>query len=208
MARPPRSLRPVGRDEQNETGDTLVEVLVSLLVMSICGLALMLTFTTSITASAEHRNLAALDTVLRSASESALSQIQQQSSALFTSCASASYYNSNLTLSPPTGFSVTITSVQYWTGSSFTAIGAACPSSSLQPQLLTMTALASNGVSDTLSFVVDDPLYALGSTSVGTSNATLLSWSIRPTRRGSDGVGRSLELSLNVTLNTVIEVRA
>ncbi len=165
-----------GRPRRDESGDTLVEVLVAIVVLSLCGLALLLTFSTSITASVEHRSLATLDTVLRSASESASMQIQQQSGALFSSCATASFYNSNLTLSVPAGYSVAVTSVQYWTGSSFTAFGASCPAGSLQPQLLTMTATAANGVSDSQSFVVDDPLYALGDFARAQWNATLLQW--------------------------------
>ncbi len=169
--------RAHSRARRDESGDTLVEVLVAIVVLSLCGLALLLTFSTSITASVEHRSLATLDTVLRSASESATAQIQQQSGALFSSCATPSLYNANVTLSVPAGFTVAITSVQYWTGTSFSAIGASCPTGSLQPQLLTMTATATNGVRDSLSFVVDDPLYALADLSRARLGVTLLAWS-------------------------------
>ena len=174
---PPQSVLHGERAHRDEAGDTLVEVLVALVVLSLCGLALLLTFSTSITASVEHRSLATLDTVLRSATESATAQIQQQSGAQFSSCATPSFYNSNLTLSVPPGYTVVVTSVQYWTGTSFTAIGTSCPSGSLQPQLLTMTASAANGVSDALSFVVGDPVYALAEVAQVQPRATLLQWS-------------------------------
>ena len=188
------------RARRDDAGDTLIEVLVALVVVGLCGLALLLTFTTSITASVEHRNLATLDTVLRSASESATLQIQQQSNALFTSCASASFYNSNVTLSAPSGYSVAITSVQYWTGTSFTPIGASCPSASLQPQLLSVTATASNGVSDSISFVVDDPLYALANTARPRLGAALIQWLVRGARRGA---ARSIRAFTSVGANAV-----
>lgn len=180
-----RTPERVPRSQRDEAGDTLVEVLVAIVVLSLCGLALLLTFSTSITASVEHRSLATLDTVLRSASESATAQIQQQSGALFSTCASPSFYNSNVTWSVPSGYTVTITSVQYWTGSSFTPIGTSCPSGSLQPQLLTMTATATNGVSDSLSFVVDDPVYALAEIAGSSLSAMLLQWPDPGARRAA-----------------------
>ena len=140
-----------------EAGDTLIEVLVAVIVVGLCGVALLLAFSTSITSTSTYRTLAALDTVLRSASETAVSQIQQQAPPQFSSCATPSYYNSNVSLGVPTGYDATFTTVQYWTGSTFST---SCSPGSFAPQLLTLVVTVPNGVSDTNSFVVTDPTYS------------------------------------------------
>jgi hypothetical protein len=50
----------------NEEGDTLLEVLVALIIISLCVVALLGVLTTSVTTSAEFRNLTTVDTVLKS----------------------------------------------------------------------------------------------------------------------------------------------
>ena len=62
----------------SEEGDTLVEVLLALIVLSIAGLALLVGFATAITASSEHRNLASEDSSDRVAANTALADIQQE----------------------------------------------------------------------------------------------------------------------------------
>jgi type II secretory pathway pseudopilin PulG len=98
----------------DETGDTLIEVLVAIIVLSLSGLALLLTFSTAIAASAEHRSLATNDTVLRSTAEVAFSLIQQQASPLFTSCATPGDYVSPNNFGAPAGYSAVFTSGDYW----------------------------------------------------------------------------------------------
>ena len=51
-----------------ERGDTLVEVLLAIVILGLAGVALLTAFATSITASAQHRNLATLDASVRAAS--------------------------------------------------------------------------------------------------------------------------------------------
>ena len=139
---------------RSQAGDTLVEVLVAVIVVGLCGVALLLAFSTSITSTSAYRNLAAMDTVLRSASEAAVSQIQQQTPPLFSSCATPSYYQSQVALGAA---NATFTTVQYWTGTSFSP---SCPAGSLSPQLLTIVVTGPQGVSDTNSFVVTYPNYS------------------------------------------------
>src|SRR5580692_9152734 len=70
------SVSEKGRDDR---GDTLIEVLMALLVLSLCALAVMIAFSTSISASQQHRDLATANIVLASASQQAIAQIQQNS---------------------------------------------------------------------------------------------------------------------------------
>ena len=69
---------PSARDRFSEDGDTLVEVLAALVVLGIAAVALLFGFATSITASAEHRNLASLDSSTRIAANEAIADVQQE----------------------------------------------------------------------------------------------------------------------------------
>ena len=69
---------PSARDRFSEEGDTLIEVLLSIVVLGIAAVALLTGFATAITASGEHRNLASLDSSTRIAANEAIADVQQQ----------------------------------------------------------------------------------------------------------------------------------
>jgi type II secretory pathway pseudopilin PulG len=71
----------------SETGETLIEVLIAVVIFSLSVVALLGALVTSITSSSEHRSLASDDTVLRSFAEAAKYEIQMQPGALFRNCA-------------------------------------------------------------------------------------------------------------------------
>src|SRR3984957_13607667 len=115
-----------------ENGDTLVEILFAVLIVFLTVTALLSAFATSIAASGEQRGLATTDTVLKTYVESAIFQIQNQpySAAnntfpIFAGCgtATATYYtngiatglgaNSVTLYSPPTGYTASISTVQF-----------------------------------------------------------------------------------------------
>ncbi len=149
----------IGRGSTNERGDTLIEVLVTLIILSVSGLALLAAFSATITGSAQHRSLAANDVVLRTVAESAFSQIQQQQSPEYQPCATASSYSSTNNYGAPSDYTVTIISLQYpasgggWSPPS-TPPPANC-AATYPPQLLTVQVRAVNGTTDETSFVVD-----------------------------------------------------
>ncbi|HYA68093.1 MAG TPA: type II secretion system protein, partial [Acidimicrobiales bacterium] len=99
------------RFEKSDGGDTLIEVLIALVVISLAVVAVMGGLVTSITASAEQRNLSALDTLLKSFAESAKYQIDEQASPLFDNCARAEpapdVYHLLATPSPASGPTLT-----------------------------------------------------------------------------------------------------
>jgi hypothetical protein len=140
----------------SETGDTLIEVLATLVIASLCVVAFLTAFSTSIAASAEHRTIVSLDTVVRTVSERAISQIQQQANPMFVTCATPASY-SGVNLGAPNGYSASITSVRYWNGSSF---GSSCSAGSAAPQLISITVTGPLGTSSSISFAVDDPKYS------------------------------------------------
>ena len=76
----------------SEAGDTLVEVLLALIVLSLCGLALITAFGTAISSSATYRRLASVDTVIRSSEEAAVARIQQQEKPLYIPCGTDAQY--------------------------------------------------------------------------------------------------------------------
>jgi len=155
----------------SEAGDTLVEVMLALMVMSICGVALLSAFATSITASSRHRTLANMNTILASYAETATSQIQQQQS--FAACATPSTYNGTVVPPPlPSGvYGISVTSVTYWNGTSFTSTCA----TSLTPQLVVATATGPSGITGTISFVVSEYGYTPPGSTLRITTASLAS---------------------------------
>jgi type II secretory pathway pseudopilin PulG len=101
---------------RSDRGDTLVELLIATLVMSITAAALINSLISSSTSSVEHRSLASLDGVLRSFAESATYEIQMQgagsvSGPLYAPCALPSSYqllSAPTPASGPSGSTVTV----------------------------------------------------------------------------------------------------
>jgi type II secretory pathway pseudopilin PulG len=151
---------------RSEAGDTLVEVLLAIVVLGLTSVALLTAFGTIISSSAEYRGLATMDTVLRSASQQAISQVGQQSGALFASCESAGPSGpGQVNFSLPVGYTAVVSSVQYWNASATppvfnppstwlsTSFSPCIPNA---PQLLTITVTAaSSGTSSSIRSVVD-----------------------------------------------------
>jgi hypothetical protein len=141
-----------GKERSNsEAGDTLVELLVSIVVIGLTSIALLGTFATTITASTEHRTLASSDSLLKSFVEYATYQIQMQGGNFSTSC-------TPYTLSPPytipagyTGYTVG------FTGSVLSADGSPCVPGSTAPQRLTAQVQSPSGATQHIDFVVADP---------------------------------------------------
>ena len=124
---------PIGGTDRGDEGDTLIEILFSLLILSVATVALLIAFATSISASATHRTAATFDTAIRSASQQAVAQLQQQTSPLYKSCGTLAYYTTpqaqggGAPTFSLTGYTAAITGVQYWSGSSFSSNGTCVP---------------------------------------------------------------------------------
>ena len=74
------------RSRFSEAGDTLVEVLLSIVILGIAATALLTGFAVAITSSANHRDLTTLDSSVRNATDAAIAQVQQNQAQAFGSC--------------------------------------------------------------------------------------------------------------------------
>ncbi len=143
-------------DVRSQAGDTLIELLIALVIISIAVTGLMGALLTSITTSGEHRSLSVEDTMLRSYAEAYENQIQFQPSPVFQECATVSQYTGSLHPPPtPAGFTVSLATIQYLnkSGSSFDST---CSLNDTGAQLITLNA-AGEGATQTLAFVVRNP---------------------------------------------------
>jgi type II secretory pathway pseudopilin PulG len=143
------------RSPRSESGDTLIEVLFALVIIALSVSALLGALITAVATSGEHRSLSVEDTLLRSYVETAEYQIQVQSTPapLFAQCAPT--YPITFSMPPgSSGYSVSITGVQYWNGSGFDS---SCGSNDKKGVQLVTVSSTGPGATQTLSFVVRDP---------------------------------------------------
>jgi type II secretory pathway pseudopilin PulG len=214
--------RHSNHERYDERGDTMIEILVTLMVLSIAVVALIVTFETGIAASADHKNLAANDVVLRQVEEQAFYAVQQSSSPLYASCASVAggqyatlnypdiVNGNNVSIynSLPSLDTVNLNPIQYWDTTAPTAtFDGTCAADS--PQLISLTLNVPNGSSATTTFVVDDlgtgPLGPLGSVVVSPPSAPQGTSNLALTMSGTgfdSNVQVSIPLSTGVTINS------
>jgi type II secretory pathway pseudopilin PulG len=152
-----RGVKTAPRD-RSDRGDTLIEILMTLVVLSITCLGLIVAFGTSLSASVEHRGLAANDVVLRSAAESAISQIQQQSTKQsatpYQSCATPLAYISTNNFGAPSPYTALVTAVTYWSAATAAFVSSPCVPNT--PELVTLTVTnTTTGTHVFTNFVVD-----------------------------------------------------
>jgi hypothetical protein len=162
--------------QSSERGDTLVEVLLALIILSIAGVALLAGFATAISSSGEHRNLASLDSSDRMAANMAIADIQQQAGQSNDPFACPDLFTPSF--SNVTGdFQVTVTSVGYWNGSTFQS---GCIAGAAQQYTLTITSTSSASSFSTVeTTVITDPGAPLPPN--GSSTPYQLAWVQQPT---------------------------
>ena len=148
--------------QHDDRGDGPVEVMVAVVVLALAvvfgGTGLM----GLVTNSRDLQYMAGADAALRSDVAMATAQIQDQPSPLYAPCATPATYSpggSNVvtldTSSP--NYVSTITSVEYFNGSTYVA-SCGDPSSPVpQPQLLTIQVTAPTGMTRSTSFAVVNP---------------------------------------------------
>ena len=161
----------------SERGDTLVEILVAILILSVAGVALLAAFSTNIAGSAAHRKLANSDLVLRGIAEAAYSQIQigdQSTAPLYSSCATS--YSVDTSSTYP-GYVPTATVTKYWDPTSSSWLNSPWPQCSGQPmQLVTISVTDSLDKSiGTTSIVVNGLGTGAGQPRAGGMSVTSLS---------------------------------
>lgn len=150
------------RRAHDDRGDTLVEIVISVVILAIAGAALMGGVLTSITSSSEHRTLTVNDTYLRSYANSAAEQLQRKTNPKYQACPSVGDLNDAITTPDgiPSGV-VSVQSVQFWTGgvgggaSQWSSDCATAEDASHPVELITVGSIAPG--QKPVSFVVRDP---------------------------------------------------
>lgn len=159
-----------------EAGDTLIEVLIALVLIALAIVPLLGALTASVTSSAEHRQLAINDTMVKSLANQAIYSIEFSSSspAAFQTCALVAHYSdANIGWADPAsypGYHAVVTQVIYWNPTLNSNVGGFDPSvnqatcngyaatqKGLQELVIVSTANNGNGPSVSLTEIVRDP---------------------------------------------------
>ena len=135
---------------RGDAGDTLIEVLIALVVLALASVSILTAFSTAIWGASDYRTIATVDTVVKTAAEEAITQLQEQSATQWAQCPGASQVTFNKP-ALPTGYTATI-APQYWNGSSFQAT---CIADSAELDTISVT---HNSNVYLISVVVDDPV--------------------------------------------------
>ena len=148
----------------------MIEVLLALIVLGLTSVALIVAFSTTLSASAQHRTLASANIAINDYSQQVIAGIEANQN-LFTcptpalsASANVAYYNSELAIPSTAPYSPTITSIQYWntSTSAFTSWARRAASRTLRNSI---TVSVVRGPSPDDEFVVDSP--TAGSNYVG-----------------------------------------
>jgi prepilin-type N-terminal cleavage/methylation domain-containing protein len=121
---------------RSERGFSLPEVLLTILIVGVTATAILGGMLASTTVSSQHRSATTADTVVRSAAE----WVKDPAKNPYISCASAGSYSLS-GLSIPTGFSATISRVEYWDYS-----GPSLPNGAYQPSFRTSCPATDQGL--------------------------------------------------------------
>lgn len=150
---------------RSEAGDTLLEVLLALIVLSLASVALIAAFQSSIKASAEHRDLANFNTALASSISNITSVVGQQTPGVFSNCDPLSDYPSSAELTAAlglNGYTATIASsgsqppVEYSSNGSYTT--SCTPNDVMNPQLINVVVTnTATGRTQSDTVIVDNP---------------------------------------------------
>ena len=155
---------------ETETGDTLIEVLIALVVLGIAVVAMLLAFGAALSGSAEHRTLTNIATAEKTVTQQIAAQLQNANPPLYLACASAANYQSNGSnaisfTNLPSGYTAQVSGVGLWDpgNSTFDLTQAACQTALTRsnnqsaPQLISATVTYPSGGSSVVTTVVNNP---------------------------------------------------
>ena len=155
---------------ETETGDTLIEVLIALVVLGIAVVAMLLAFGAALSGSAEHRTLTNIATAEKTVTQQIAAQLQNANPPLYLACASAANYQPNGSnaisfTNLPSGYTAQVSGVGLWDpgNSTFDLTQAACQTALTRsnnqsaPQLISATVTYPSGGSSVVTTVVNNP---------------------------------------------------
>ena len=146
-----RSTRLVRRDDR---GDTLIEVLMTILVVAITAVSLLFAFSGSIAGSASHRNLVAQDVALRTVAQNVYAQVAQQQNPIYQPC--ATLYGSaspSSQFNAPSGYTASVAVSGYYYYNQWN-VASPPDCTTPVPQQLLVTVAPSSGPSSQTTIVV------------------------------------------------------
>jgi type II secretory pathway pseudopilin PulG len=128
---------------EDESGESLVEILIALVIIGLVVSAYFATFWTSSTGSATHRSLVTADAVLRDYAEAIKRAVRDSS----TGCGAQTPTTFTASYTPPTGFTVS---------SNPSVVGRTCPSPATVQQVQ-LTATLPSGMQRSMTIEVRTP---------------------------------------------------
>jgi hypothetical protein len=132
---------------RSDSGETLIELVVAIAIMSTAMVAVLGCLVTGIMVSDIHRKQSTADVTLHDYAETITSTVD--TGGYPTGCAALS-----VSFAPPSGFSASITKVAYWTGSAWSS---ACSTDSGLRQLTLQVASSDSRAVERLVIVVRKP---------------------------------------------------
>jgi type II secretory pathway pseudopilin PulG len=139
---------------RRESGETLLELLVTISIMGAAFVAILAGVGVAIASSDSHRQEASAEGVVRSYAE----RVQDSRDVPYVDCATTANYGSPAGFTPPTGWTVSITGVAYLqTNNSYAAT---CPSPDRGAQQLTLQVVSphtAHGATETVVIVKRKP---------------------------------------------------
>lgn len=151
-----RAVRPIDR-VRSEDGLTLLECLVAVAIISLAIVGIVSGLGTASLASDAHRKQVTSDTVIRSYTEALKQQIHLGA---YHTCpaTAADYAIPSSVWQPPSGYSVSITSIKYLQSASGTTFATSCAAADRGAEQLMVTATSSDGRdTETLDLIVRAP---------------------------------------------------
>jgi len=151
------------RRHRPDRGDTLIEVLLALVVIGLSVVAILGGLAASIGGSATHKGLSTIDAMLRSYAEDLTDQVELEASPIYAACPSwtaSSYNGTAVNYTAPAGYTVGISSVQYFDSAASQTSSTPWDGVCTNPtglQLVTLSATGPNNTAQTLEVGLRPP---------------------------------------------------
>lgn len=142
--------------EPNDRGETLIELLVTVIILAVAVVALVGGIATSIRMSDIHRKQAQAGVYVRAFGEAIETYVSGGAVSNYTACAGTGAYSAAYPAHPDGGsaYVATITDVRYWNGSGF---GTGCTTDKGVQEVSLKVSTSDNRVAETLDVIIRKP---------------------------------------------------
>jgi type II secretory pathway pseudopilin PulG len=148
-----RRTPPADWREAADRGETLIELLVTIVIMGLAVTAILGALVTSVTLSGTHRRQTVAGSYLRAQAEAVESAVAASPTA-YTSCAATSAYSSFYSAAAP--YTASVTAVAYWNPTTSTFAGTCGTDSGVQSVTLRV-ASSDNKIVETMVIIIRRP---------------------------------------------------